>query len=116
MKLYRILYILFSFCFISINSQILEPVEWSFHSEQIEKNKYELIFIAEIDTNWAIYSKTVDEGGPIPTTFYFTESSNYKLIGEVVEDSINMVTQNDLVLTWKFLSFITKQFLNKKLK
>ena len=116
MKLYRILYILFSFCFISINSQILEPVEWSFHSEQIEKNKYELIFIAEIDTNWAIYSKTVDEGGPIPTTFYFTESSNYKLIGEVVEDSINMVTQNDLVFDMVVSKFYNQAIFKQKVE
>ena len=116
MKLYRILFILFSFCFISINSQILEPVEWSFHSEQIEENKYELVFIADIDPNWAIYSKTVDEGGPIPTTFYFTESSNYKLIGEVVEDSINMVTQNDLVFDMLVSKFYNQAIFKQKVE
>ena len=116
MKLYRILFILFSFCFISINSQIFEPVEWSFHSEQIEENKYELVFIAEIDTNWAIYSKTVDEDGPIPTTFYFTESSNYKLIGEVVEDSINMVTQNDLVFDMVVSKFYNQAIFKQKVE
>ena len=116
MKLYRILFILFSFCCLSINSQIFEPVEWSFHSEQIEKNKYELVFIADIDPNWAIYSKTVDEGGPIPTTFYFTESSNYKLIGEVVEDSINMVTQNDLVFDMVVSKFYNQAIFKQKVE
>jgi len=116
MKLYRILFILFSFCFTSLNSQILEPVEWSFHSEQIEENKYELVFIADIDPNWAIYSKTVDEGGPIPTTFYFTESSNYKLIGEVVEDSINMVTQNDLVFDMVVSKFYNQAIFKQKVE
>ena len=116
MRLYRILFILFSFCFTSLNSQILEPVEWSFHSEQIEKNKYELVFIADIDPNWAIYSKTVDEGGPIPTTFYFTESSNYKLIGEVVEDSINMVTKNDLVFDMVVSKFYNQAIFKQKVE
>ena len=116
MKLYRILFILFSFCFTSLNSQILEPVEWSFHSEQIEENKYELVFIADIDPNWAIYSKTVDEGGPIATTFYFTESSNYKLIGEVVEDSINMVIQNDLVFDMVVSKFYNQAIFKQKVE
>ena len=116
MRLYRILFILFSFCFTSLNSLILEHVEWSFHSEQIEKNKYELVFIADIDPNWAIYSKTVDEGGPIPTTFYFTESSNYKLIGEVVEDSINMVTQNDLVFDMVVSKFYNQAIFKQKVE
>ena len=116
MKLYRILFILFSFCFTSLNSQILEPVKWSFHSEQISENKYELVFIADIDPNWAIYSKTVDEGGPIATTFYFTESSNYKLIGEVVEDSINMVTQNDLVFDMVVSKFYNQAIFRQKVE
>ena len=116
MMLNRILFILFSFCFTSLNSQILEPVEWSFHSDQIEENKYELVFTADIDPNWAIYSKTVDEGGPIPTTFYFTESSNYKLIGEVVEDSINMVTQNDLVFDMVVSKFYNQAIFKQKVE
>ena len=58
-----------------MNSQILEPVEWNFDSKKIDENRYELIFTADIDPNWAIYSKTVDEGGPVATTFYFSDNN-----------------------------------------
>tara|TARA_Y100000739_G_scaffold130733_1_gene112622 strand:+ start:6516 stop:8567 length:2052 start_codon:yes stop_codon:yes gene_type:complete len=109
MKLYRILFILFSFSFTSINSQILEPVEWNFDSKKIDENKYELIFTADIDPNWAIYSKTVDEGGPVATTFYFSESSSYRLIGEIKEDSINMVTEKEPL----FFDMIVSKFYNQ---
>ena len=112
----RILFIVFSFCFTSLNSQIFEPVKWSFDSDQISENQYELIFTADIDPNWAIYSKTVDEGGPIATTFFFTESSNYKLIGEVVEDSINMVTQNDLVFDMVVSKFYNQAIFRQKVE
>ena len=116
MMLNRILFIVFSFCFTSLNSQIFEPVKWSFDSDQISENQYELIFTADIDPNWAIYSKTVDEGGPIATTFFFTESSNYKLIGEVVEDSINMVTQNDLVFDMVVSKFYNQAIFRQKVE
>ena len=116
MKLNRILFIIFSFCLTSLNSQILEPVKWNFEKNQISENQYELVFIADIDPNWAIYSKTVDEGGPIPTTFYFTESSNYKLISEVVEDSINMVTQNDLVFDMVVSKFYNQAIFRQKVE
>ncbi|HJN54107.1 MAG TPA: cytochrome c biogenesis protein CcdA, partial [Flavobacteriaceae bacterium] len=116
MKLNRILFIIFSFCLTSLNSQILEPVKWNFEKNQISENQYELVFIADIDPNWAIYSKAVDEGGPIPTTFYFTESSNYRLIGEVVEDSINMVTQNDLVFDMVVSKFYNQAIFRQKVE
>ena len=59
MKLNRILFIIFSFCLTSLNSQILEPVKWNFEKNQISENQYELVFIADIDPNWAIYNKAV---------------------------------------------------------
>jgi thiol:disulfide interchange protein DsbD len=116
MKLGRILFVLFSFCSTCLFSQILEPVHWNFEKNQISENQYELVFIADIDPNWAIYSQSVDEGGPIPTTFFLSESSNYKLIGEVVEDSINMVTQNDPIFDMVVSKFYNQAIFRQKVE
>ena len=116
MKLGRILFVLFSFCSTCLFSQIFEPVHWNFEKNQISENQYELVFTADIDPNWAIYSQSVDEGGPIPTTFFFSESSSYNLIDEVVEDSINMVTQNDLVFDMVVSKFYNQAIFRQKVE
>ena len=116
MVIRRIITIFFILFYSNLQSQILDPVNWSFENNQISENQYELVFIAEIDPNWAIYSKTVDEGGPIPTTFFFTESADYKLIGEVAEDSINMVTQNDLVFDMVVSKFYNQAIFKQKVE
>ena len=115
MKLNRILFIIFSFCFTSLNSQILEPVKWSFDSNQISENQYELIFTADIDPTWAIYSQLANEG-PIPTTFFFETSSSYNLIGEVAEDSTNMETIYDPIFDIVVSKFYTQAVFRQKVK
>ena len=67
MKLGKILFILFSFTFISLNSQILEPVEWNFDSKKIDENRYELIFTADIDPNSSC----------VRAVFFFKSCSKY---------------------------------------
>ena len=59
------------------SSQILNPVSWDFDSRKVSATEYELIFTANIDENWAVYSQYVDEGGPIPTGFIFEESEAF---------------------------------------
>jgi thiol:disulfide interchange protein len=66
-------------------AQILEPVKWTFTAERTSANEAELIFTATIDKGWYLYSQFIQEGGPVPTSFNFEESSNYQRVGEVVE-------------------------------
>ena len=66
-------------------AQVLDPVKWSFSSQKINSDEYELIFTAKIDKNWHLYSQYVPEGGPVPTNFIFEPSSNFKLIGKTTE-------------------------------
>ena len=112
----RIITIFFALFFWNLQSQILEPVHWNFEKNQISENQYELVFTADIDPNWAIYSQSVDEGGPIPTTFFFSESSSYNLIGEVVEDSANMITENDPIFDMVVSKFYTQAIFRQKVK
>ena len=67
-------------------SQILDPVDWSTSIEKISETEYDLVIKATIEPKWHLYSQTLDEGGPIATTFTFPESENYTLVGKPTED------------------------------
>ncbi|MFT5165786.1 MAG: hypothetical protein ACI8P3_001015 [Saprospiraceae bacterium] len=65
------------------------PVKWNYHSEKINANEFNLIFTAEIDGGWYVYSQFLDDGGPIPTSFTFTENNGIELIGTITETGDN---------------------------
>jgi len=67
------------------NAKIFDPVKWSYSSEKINDQEFDLIVTAKIDKGWHLYSQFIEEGGPIPTSFKFTASAAYKLIGKVTE-------------------------------
>ncbi len=67
--------------------QIYDPVHWSFSSESLGNNEYNVIFKAEIEAGWHTYSQNIPDGGPVPTTFYFNEVNGYERVGEVVESA-----------------------------
>ena len=47
-------------------AQILNPVKWELSVVPVETLEYEMVFTANIDENWAIYSQFLEEGGPLP--------------------------------------------------
>src|SRR5690606_22590075 len=57
--------------------------------------EYELITNAVIDRGWHLYSQSVPEDGPIPTTFIYETGKDAELIGATVEE--DGVTVNDVV-------------------
>jgi len=78
-------------------SQIINSVKWEFGSEKISETEYDLIFVAKIESHWALYSQFVEEGGPLPTVFSFEPASGFELIEKVKELEANKVTQHDPV-------------------
>lgn len=66
-------------------SQVLDPVDWKFSYERISDDEIDLIFTAEIDNKWHLYSQDLPEGGPIPTTFTFAGTDAFRLSGKVRE-------------------------------
>ncbi|MDP4280552.1 MAG: cytochrome c biogenesis protein CcdA [Bacteroidota bacterium] len=66
-------------------SQVLEPVKWSYSVEQRQPGEATLLLTAKIDKGWHIYSQFIKEGGPVPTSFHFTKSTDYELVGKVIE-------------------------------
>lgn len=82
--MYKICILLFLVSF-SAFSQILEPAKWTTSLEKISDLEYNLIFTADIDDTWHLYSQNIPENGPLPTVFSFENHSNYALVGNMSE-------------------------------
>jgi thiol:disulfide interchange protein len=63
-------------------SQVLEPVSWSFSSKQ-KGQEVHLIFKATIDEGWHLYDTSLPDGGPIPTSINYNDSTLFDLSGEL---------------------------------
>jgi thiol:disulfide interchange protein len=66
-------------------AQIERPVTWAFAAKPGASGEATLTFTAAIAGNWHIYSQFIEEGGPEPTSFKFTPSPDYELVGKVTE-------------------------------
>lgn len=89
----KILSFLFLLCsFISVQSQILEPVKWKTSVEKVSDTEFTLIATATIDDGWHLPSQETfpdDVIGPIPTEFSFeNQENNYELIGSTQEPEV----------------------------
>lgn len=76
--------------------QVLETVSWDFSTEQINESEVNLVFKAEIDKGWHLYSQHFPDGGPIRLSVTFTESDKYQLIGGVQEITKAKVEYDDI--------------------
>ncbi len=65
--------------------QIMQPVKWSYKAEQNASGEATLIMTASIEKGWHLYSQNIGDGGPIKTSFTFTPSDDYELVGKVTE-------------------------------
>ena len=70
---------------ISAKAQIETPVKWSYAAKKINATEAVVFLKATMDNGWHIYSQTVKDGGPIKTSFKFTPSKEYALVGKTAE-------------------------------
>ena len=70
---------------VSAFAQFASPITWTFSQRHLEGDEFELVATATAEENWSIYSQFTDEGGPVPTTFYWEEGDHYERIGETRE-------------------------------
>lgn len=86
MKKILILAMVFA-CFTCLQSkaQILTPVHWSYGAKKISATEAVVFIKATIDDGWHVYSQTVKDGGPIKTSFTFTKSKDYVIVGHTIE-------------------------------
>ncbi|MFZ4523078.1 MAG: cytochrome c biogenesis protein CcdA [Bacteroidales bacterium] len=93
-------------------SQILEPVKWKFKVEQTKPDEATLLFIANVDKGWHMYSQDIPDGGPIPTTFTFTKSGSFSLGGKVKEPKA--IQENDPMFPNMLLKYFADQAIFKQ--
>ena len=71
---------------ITAKAQVFEPVKWETSVVKVSDTEYDLISTATIDSGWHLYSQNVPEDGPIPTTFIYTTTSDFEIIGDTSEE------------------------------
>ncbi|HZY35246.1 MAG TPA: protein-disulfide reductase DsbD domain-containing protein [Mucilaginibacter sp.] len=73
------------FLSLGVKAQIESPVKWSYAAKRISGTEAVVFLRATIQDGWHIYSQNVKDGGPIKTSFTFTPSKEYSLIGQTIE-------------------------------
>ncbi|MCK8480166.1 protein-disulfide reductase DsbD family protein [Psychroserpens algicola] len=99
---------------ITTNAQILEPVKWETSVAKISDTEYDLISTATIDSGWHLYSQSVPDDGPIPTTFLYKANADYELSGTTSEDDGHVV--DDPVFQMKIKFFENKAEFKQRIK
>ncbi|WP_194768158.1 protein-disulfide reductase DsbD domain-containing protein [Tamlana sp. I1] len=95
-------------------TQIHNPVNWKTSVEKVSDSEYELIATANIQGGWHLYSQSVPENGPIPTSFTFEGNSNYLKKGNTKEDEGHTV--HDPVFDMKIKYFDNKATFKQRIK
>ena len=98
------------------SAQILNPVKWELSVVPVEPLEYDLVFTANIDNNWAIYSQFLEEGGPLPTVVSFEAASSYETLGDPYEKPLNKVTKHDAVFEMVVSKFYKRAVFVQRIK
>lgn len=89
----------------------LEPVTWNFKYVTGAQGYAELHFAASIEPKWHLYSQYINDDGPVPTSFTFTEIDGVELLDSVMEkgnryDLYDKVFEMQLIYFEKKVLFI----------
>jgi len=99
-KVLAFLFVLFS---IVTNYAQVERVKWTTEIEKLSDTEYHLIYQAEIEDHWHLYSQFLPEDSTIPTEFFYDDTQlgvDFELIGKAEESesitAFDKVFQMDL--------------------
>lgn len=84
------------FSFSVLQAQPMAPVEWSFSAQKVADKEYDLVFTADIDPGWYIYSQKANEDGPIPTSFYYNADPGFQPVGIPSEEGDKKEGMDDM--------------------
>lgn len=77
--------LLLAVCPVIASAQIESPVSWSYGAKKISAGEAVIFLKATINQGWHIYAQHMADGGPVRTTFTFTPSPDYSLLGATLE-------------------------------
>lgn len=90
------------------------PVEWTFEVMESE-DEYTFKAVATLDHKWALYSQYTSEGGPVPLSFTYEDSSI--LLGKTEEKSEAIKKMSELfeleVIKFKEKAVFEQRFTKK---
>lgn len=66
-------------------AQIESHVTWAYAAKKVSATEAVILLKATMDKGWHIYSQHVKDGGPIKTSFKFSSSKEYTLVGKTIE-------------------------------
>lgn len=66
-------------------AQLQNPVKWTYSVKDVNATESELVFTAQLDAGWHLYSQYTDPNGPLAIEFKFNPSSDYMRVGKVTE-------------------------------
>lgn len=98
--------------------QIHNPVKWSFSSKQLNDTEFNLVFTADIEDGWYVYSQYLEsDDGPVKTSFTFDKGSHFSTVGKNAESSAHRKEMNDpLFDDMKVIKFSEKVTFTQKVK
>ncbi|HIE44742.1 MAG TPA: hypothetical protein EYP87_00880, partial [Flavobacteriaceae bacterium] len=92
-----------------------EPVTWKTHAEKINETEYYLVFEAEIEDKWHLYSQYNPEGASLPIEFDSEQKGKlFDFVGKALESE----THKEFSEVWKKeeIFFSKKGTLKQKIK
>ncbi|HLV14395.1 MAG TPA: thioredoxin family protein [Xanthomarina sp.] len=105
------------FAILTAQAQVLNPVTWTGETQKISDTEYQLVFKADIDENWHLYSQDMPEGGALPTEFIYDSVkriNKYKLVGKTLESKY--ITAYDKVFEMDLNYFDEKATFTQKIE
>ncbi len=96
--------------------KIFKPVTWAWESKDLGNEEYDLIFTANIEEGWSVYSQYLEsDDGPVATGFYFEEGDHYTKVGKNKESG-NVKTKYDKVFEMNLTKFTQKGIFTQRVK
>lgn len=101
MKITSLLIRLFVFLVVfTTTAQVFSPVSWKTSVEQNKKGETILVATATIEEGWHMYAQNIQEGGPIPTTFFYPKGIT--LVGATTEGEGKVVQDPTFEMELKY--------------
>ena len=84
----------------------VDPVKWSISRVQVAEGEWQVIFRADIQKGWSVYSQQdFGSGGPAPTRVYFDTLAHVRLKGSMEENGEHVVQGHDVVFDMEVKKF-----------
>ncbi|RZK59528.1 MAG: sugar transporter [Pedobacter sp.] len=99
--------------FTKTNAQLEKPVVWSYMVKKTNKSEAILYLKAKMQSRWHIYSLNL-KGIPAKTSFNFSPSKDYVMVGKIVEPK--PIAKYDKILRLNLTYFENEVIFTQKIK